>query len=183
MVEISVLGIVGAVTLLSAANIETTKTSEIQNNGPQAVFGQWFTPNHDSIIDIYDCGNQTPCGRVAWIEPDPKGDMGAKDVHNQDESLRERPILGMILLEGFEKSDAGWQNGSIYNPENGKTYRSHLKVLEQGQLQVKGCIGPICKGLKWDPVPQKMSATLKKNGPSHEDHVERLAENRGSPQP
>ena len=59
------------------------------------------------------------------------------------------PVLGSTILEGFEKRTRDWRGGTIYNGENGKTYNARLKRLENGNLQVKGCIGPICSTQIW----------------------------------
>lgn len=115
------------------------------------VMGQWFTPDRDSIVHVYDCGDGSPCGRVAWID----AHTGAVtvDTHNQDTSKRGQPILGMVLLEGFKRHQKGWRGGSIYNPRDGKTYKAKIMRLDNGQLQVKGCVGPICKAQVWSPAP------------------------------
>ncbi|WOI53769.1 DUF2147 domain-containing protein [Parvularcula sp. LCG005] len=117
------------------------------------VFGNWFTPRRDSVIEIYDCGDETPCGRVIWMIDDQTGET--LDTQNRDPDLRDRSILGMVLLEDFEPHDKGWTNGDIYNPEDGRTYRAKLKRLDDGTLEVKGCMGPICKGQVWLPAVKK----------------------------
>jgi uncharacterized protein (DUF2147 family) len=59
----------------------------------------------------------------------------------------------MKLLAGFKRRTQDWRGGTIYDPEHGKTYDSRLKRRANGDLEVKGCIGPICQTQVWKPVP------------------------------
>ena len=34
------------------------------------VFGTWITEGGTSHVEIADCGDGTPCGTVAWIDPE-----------------------------------------------------------------------------------------------------------------
>lgn len=111
------------------------------------VYGHWFTPDRQSIVEIRDCGDGTPCGNVVWIDGDPHGDV--RDHANRDRALRERPLLGAPLLSSFDASEEAWVGGEIYNPENGKTYRAVIERLDPTHLRVKGCVGPICKAFVW----------------------------------
>lgn len=113
--------------------------------------GRWYTEDQKSIVEIFDCGDGTPCGRVAWIDPDQ--DNIFVDNRNRDPELRGRPLEGAIILQGFEADDAGWNGGKIYNPENGKSYFAKMHLEDDGSLTVKGCVGPICKGLHWTEAP------------------------------
>ena len=73
--------------------------------------------------------------------------------HNQDESLRSRPTLGIELLTGFSAADGTeWTGGDIYNPENGKTYRSELELEEANILKVRGCVFIFCETQTWTRV-------------------------------
>ena len=66
-------------------------------------------------------------------------------------------VLGMTLLHGFERRKNGWRSGKIYDPEAGKVYGSRLKVLDDGKLQVKGCIGPFCITQVWNRAPETIA--------------------------
>ncbi|MEM0929666.1 MAG: DUF2147 domain-containing protein [Pseudomonadota bacterium] len=112
------------------------------------VAGRWYTDDRSSIISIEDCGNGTPCGVVQWLSPEAASQ--AYDSNNKDQSLRDRPIIGMSLLSGFKAKENGcWRRGSIYNPEDGRTYRARIELISNDILSVSGCLGPICKTLIW----------------------------------
>jgi uncharacterized protein (DUF2147 family) len=54
--------------------------------------------------------------------------------------LRDRPILGLNLVSGYQFEDGTWQ-GKIYDPESGKVYSSRMKVGRKGNLEMRGYIG------------------------------------------
>ena len=112
------------------------------------VWGDWYTPERDSLIRIADCGDGTPCGRVVWVDEDRAQVL--VDEHNSDEALRGRPIEGITLLSGFESGKTDWRGGAIYHPGNGNTYRARLRRIDEDTLEVKGCVGPICKAQHWE---------------------------------
>ncbi len=115
------------------------------------VNGRWFTDGQDSIIEIGQCG-ATICGKVVKIlKPNPQGSMNPVDSNNPDPKLRNRPILGTVILSGFKDSGKEW-TGSIYDPRAGKTYKSTMVKLVNGNLKVKGCWGPFCRSVNFTPA-------------------------------
>jgi len=66
-----------------------------------------------------------------------------KDVHNPEEALRSRPLLGKIFITGFEYNERknSWSKGRIYNPENGNTYKANLILKNMDTLEIRGYIG------------------------------------------
>jgi len=65
------------------------------------------------------------------------------DIHNSDPALRGRKVLGMMLLYGFQRtSDANaFEGGTIYNGENGKTYKANISLQSDGTLRLRGYVG------------------------------------------
>lgn len=115
-----------------------------------SVNGRWFTDNKDSIIEIGQCG-AVVCGKVAKIIAATPGGGPAVDSNNPNPALRKRPIQGMTLLSDF-KAESGEWIGKIYDPRAGKTYKSKMKKLANGTLQVKGCVGPFCRSVYFTPA-------------------------------
>ena len=104
-------------------------------------FGLWRTENGKAVVEIGPCG-ASACGRIVWLR-DPMGEDGAplRDRRNPDAALRDRPVCGMALIEGFARDGEGvWEGGSIYSAENGKTYTANMKV-EDGALRLRGYVG------------------------------------------
>ncbi|MEO0881085.1 MAG: DUF2147 domain-containing protein [Pseudomonadota bacterium] len=125
-------------------------TAGVANADPSDVAGMWLTESQDAIVEIADCGDSTPCGTIVWF--DETNAEANTDIRNPDPALQSRPIVGMEMLSGFQRRGERWRRGTIYNAENGKTYGSGINIRDNGDLTVKGCIGPICQTQVWTPV-------------------------------
>lgn len=130
------------------------------------VYGRWLTQAGDAHIDVTDCGDGTPCGALAWV--DPKTTDIDRDARNANASLRERPLIGVPIVWGYARGKKDWRGGRIYNPEDGKTFNSKMRLQENGMLRVQGCLGPICITNIWTPVPKQPSPADAPN-PKKED--------------
>ena len=76
---------------------------------------------------------------------------------NPDEALRDRPILGLQIMSDFEyDGNDKWKKGTIYAPDDGKTYKSKMSLSED-VLKVRGYIGISMLGRteEWTRVPPK----------------------------
>ena len=110
-----------------------------------SMVGVWQTDDADGRVEIYDCGDGTPCGRLTNIT-----NADAKDQFNPDPSLRDRQLQGLVMLNKFKaKKSGGFKSGKIYNPRDGKSYKSAIKLSETGQLQVKACVAVFCQTQYW----------------------------------
>ena len=56
---------------------------------------------------------------------------------------KDQPIVGMLFMSGLKKaSPTEYGGGEILDPDNGKTYRSKVTLIEGGnKLDVRGYIG------------------------------------------
>ena len=97
------------------------------------IVGQYLSPEKDGKIDVYKVGEKY-FGKVV------SGNNPRKDVNNPDVALRSRDLLGMVFLKDFVHKDGEYSNGTIYDPNNGKTYSSKM-WLDNGNLKVRGYIG------------------------------------------
>jgi len=85
-----------------------------------------------------------------WYTPSEAILVVAGDVTPQDVRAKDgEPVLGLLILKGFEKKKNDWRGGTIYDPENDKTYDARIKRLDDGNLQLKGCVGPFCQTQVW----------------------------------
>lgn len=117
-----------------------------------AILGLWQTdpkaeggPAHVEITRDGD----TYSGRIVWLsEPEYPEEEGPEwagkpkvDRENPDQALKTRPILGLEMVGGFHyEGKQKWSGGTIYDPNNGKTYRCWMK-LKGDRLKVRGYIG------------------------------------------
>ncbi|MFP5390284.1 MAG: DUF2147 domain-containing protein [Gammaproteobacteria bacterium] len=74
--------------------------------------------------------------RTDLPDANPRCTAGQGDRKNQ-------PIVGLVFLSGLKKSgEHEYSGGEILDPDNGKTNRSKLNVLDGGKkLDVRGYIG------------------------------------------
>lgn len=118
--------------------------------GPAPIAGRWLTGDGAAVVAIGPCG-ATTCGRIARVVR-AAPNAPATDRSNPDPALRDRPILGLPILTGFVAGDGDWR-GRIYDPRNGKTYKSIVKREGDGSLKVQGCIVFLCQTQRWRPAP------------------------------
>jgi len=116
-----------------------------------AILGTWLTAddgNGRAKVEVTKT-NDRYSGQIIWLErptypaDDDRGMAGKKriDRENPDSSLRTRPIIGLPIVEGFSyQGDNLWADGTIYDPNNGKTYKCKMR-LEGNVLNVRGYIG------------------------------------------
>jgi uncharacterized protein (DUF2147 family) len=75
------------------------------------------------------------------------------DGHNDDPALRQRRLTGVLLLQGFTREADAWAGGTIYNPDDGRTYHARVTPLDADHLQVRGCVFvPLCQSQVWTRV-------------------------------
>lgn len=97
-------------------------------------------------ITVAPCGNAR-CGTITRIIRMKPGETN-RDRHNDNPALRNRPIVGVRVLQDLAWSDGAWR-GRVYNPEDGGTYRAVVRPGRGGALQVQGCLSVICRTVSW----------------------------------
>ena len=105
--------------------------------------GRWLTEKKHGIVEVYRCGaDGTLCGRLVWfqIEPDDPNKAGL-DVNNPDPARRTRSLCGFVFMTGFKPAGADWEDGTLYDPETGKTYSGTITLQPDGTLRLRGYIG------------------------------------------
>ena len=127
----------------SSISAETNKTME----------GFWLTSQ--SIVQVKNC-DKSLCATIEHLfvddDVDPKSIM---DSNNKKRSLRDRPLIGINLLEEFPSNASGkkvLKGGKIYDPGRGRVFKSNLYLLEDGTLKVEGCLMGICEHEIWQPL-------------------------------
>jgi len=117
------------------------------------VTGVWSTIEGKSHVKIEPCGDKL-CGKIIWLKEPLNSDGSPKiDIHNSDNNQRDRPIIGLELLKGFVPNGSNeWDDGQIYNPEDGNTYNSTMILTSPKILDVKGCVLFFCKTQTWNKV-------------------------------
>ena len=113
-----------------------------QAPGAVGPVGLWIDHTGRGAVEIATCGSNL-CGRIVWLQS-PIGDDGKPlvDELNQDRAKRGKPICGLQIIGGLKRQpDGTWDEGWIYDPEQGQSFDVELTMLRSGQLQVKGYKG------------------------------------------
>jgi len=118
---------------------------------PDAALGRWMTETKHWIVEIDRCGRSI-CGKILSSDRI-RGNPQLLDLHNSNPQLRSRKLLGLQILGGFTASGNAWTGGTIYNAEDGGTYKATVTPIDANHLKVRGCIfWPLCKSQVWTRV-------------------------------
>lgn len=107
--------------------------------------GSWTTVDDKtgkpkSIVEIYEARDGSLAGRVSEILQSDRGPNPTCDKCSGDR--KDKPVKGMVILWGVNKSGDTWEGGKILDPNNGKVYSVKLRQIEGGKkLEVRGFLG------------------------------------------
>lgn len=119
------------VLMLSIQNVFAQKADDI--------LGVWLTGSKKGHVQIYKNGDKF-FGKIIWLKEPNENGKPKLDKNNTNEGKRSQPLLGLINLNSFVFEDDEWTDGTIYDPENGKTYSCNISLVD-GKLHVHGYIG------------------------------------------
>jgi len=122
-------------TLLSIATV----SSALAQTTADGAFGFWLNRN-GWLIEAGACEDGL-CGTVIGVGGRTE-DAQRFDVHNPDPELRQRPLCGVEIFGAFHPngSPGEWEGGWLYNPRDGKTYSSVMKLGAEDTLEVRGYV-------------------------------------------
>ena len=111
--------------------------------------GVWRLSNGKVTVRVAPCGAHL-CGTVVALKK-PRDDKGRPrlDKENPNPALRSRPVIGLTILSNMRAGGDGYWTGTIYNPDDGNTYRSEMTLQNSTTMKVDGCIAIFCKSMKF----------------------------------
>lgn len=103
--------------------------------------GLWYNEEKTAKINIFKATNGKFYGEIVWLKEPNKNGKGKMDENNPNKAKRTQPLLKLQVLKGFVKDDDDtYEDGTIYDPKNGKTY--DCKITHKGNtLSVRGYVG------------------------------------------
>lgn len=107
------------------------------------IVGVW-EPGHGKAKVKIDKIDDKYYGKIVWLkEPnDAETNEPKVDKNNPDESMQNVPLRGYRILKDFVyKGDGVWEEGTIYDPENGTTYSCEITMKDENALEIRGYVG------------------------------------------
>lgn len=105
-----------------------------------AIEGRWLTQEKDGWIRVVLVGDSLE-GSIAGAPPGSPSERELDD-RNPDPALRTRKLDGLTIMTGFEyDGDGRWKNGTVYDPNSGKTYKCTLTLVDPNTVRIRGYIG------------------------------------------
>lgn len=119
-------------------------TLSAQQRKTDDILGTWLNQEATGKVQIYK-ENGKYYGKIVWLK-EPNDKITGKprtDVENPESSLKNRPLIGLVNLKDFVfDGDDEWEDGTIYDPKNGKTYSCYIQFDEKpNTLRIRGYIG------------------------------------------
>ena len=73
------------------------------------------------------------------------------DTKNPDKAKRNTPANKIVLIEKVTYNEKGqsWENGKIYDPTRGKSFKVVCSFKDAKTLKVKGSFGPFSETVYW----------------------------------
>jgi len=117
------------------------------------VEGDWLVPGGSVQVRIAPCAGNPDrlCGVITGMRnPNGKDGKPLRDVNNPNPNLRGQTLVGMTFIRDFRRVEPGrWTGGKIYDPDEGKTYASKMRISPDGTLKLEGCVLMICQAQTW----------------------------------
>jgi uncharacterized protein (DUF2147 family) len=127
--------------------------------------GVWFNNSGRGAVEIRPCGATGRdanylCGFIVWLkEPNNKKGEALRDGYNADPRKRTRPICGLPVLGSLRPmSDGSWDQGWVYDPEQGKSFDAAIALHSPDRLILTGYKGVkfFSKSFVWKRAPDDL---------------------------
>lgn len=108
----------------------------------QTVLGKWKTVDDEtgeakSIVEVYEKSGKVYGKVVEILRADHKKDICTKC----EGAEKNKPILGMVIMENLKKDGSEYSGGTILDPESGKKYKCYIELESPDKLKLRGYIG------------------------------------------
>lgn len=129
-------------TLIKTFTLLVTFLIVSHSNAQSEILGEWLNADKNGKVLIYKLGDKY-FGKISWIKnPNNPDGTPQKDILNPDEKLRDQKIVGLIIIKELEyDGDNKWEDGTIYDPDSGKSYSCSMEIDKNGVLGIRGYIG------------------------------------------
>lgn len=126
------------------------------NSDAQTVFGKWKTINDEtgkanSIVEIYEKDGGELHGKLLKII---KEEDRNSICSNCDGDMKNKPIEGLVIMQGLEKDGDQYVGGTVTDPKSGKEYKCKIWLDKENPdlLNVRGYIAFFYRTQTWERV-------------------------------
>ncbi|MCK5456446.1 MAG: DUF2147 domain-containing protein [Melioribacteraceae bacterium] len=109
----------------------------IAQNEADAIVGTWLMPDDEGIIEICK-DDELYKGKILWIQEKEDNGSPLKDKENPIESLRNRNVQGLQVMQGFNyEEDNTWSGGTFYAAKKGKEVEPEFVLVDKDHLNIE----------------------------------------------
>lgn len=147
--KISVSALLAMMILLFSVTVVSAQKDKVE--------GFWLNQEKEAKVEIYKAKNGKFYGKIVWLKEPNRDGKPKTDINNPKESLKSQPIIGLLILKGFNKDgETSYEDGTIYDPKNGKTYSCKITYENANSLSIRGYVGISMLGrtTKWTRTTQ-----------------------------
>ena len=117
-----------------------------------SVLGQWKTIDDEtgdarSIVELYEEEGKIFGRIIDILNPNNKEKTCIKCEGDE----KDMPLIGLNIIKGLELDDDRYEDGTIFDPEKGKTYDAKIWIEDDtpNTLKVRGYIAFLYRTQEW----------------------------------
>ncbi|WP_432221712.1 DUF2147 domain-containing protein [Flavobacterium sp. TMP13] len=108
----------------------------------QSVLGKWKTIDDEtgvakSIVEVYEKSGKV-YGKVVEIMREDRQKEACTQCKGANKN---KPILGMVIINNLKKDGNEYSSGTILDPTTGKEYKCYITLESPDKLKVRGYVG------------------------------------------
>lgn len=120
----------------------------------QSCIGKWITIDDEtlkekSVVKLYK-KDGIMYGRIEMLFPEEGREDDPKCTECKG-SLKNKPVIGLLIISGMKWNGSEWAGGTIVDPENGVKYKAKiwLDAKNNNRLKVRGYVGLFYRTQTW----------------------------------
>jgi len=108
----------------------------------QSILGKWKSINEEtnkdeSVIEIYQEKGVFYGKIIELLDPKSKGAI----CQNCNGNNKNKPIKGLVIINGLKKDGDEWSGGKVLDPKNGKEYKCYITLKDNDTMKLRGYVG------------------------------------------
>lgn len=116
------------------------------------ILGIWLNEKKEAVVKIYKNGDEY-FGNIIDIQGEHAPIKETlRDSNNPKPEFRERPLIGMPLLENLSFNEGEYAGGTAYNPRMGRYFVCKAWLVSEKEMKVRGYWGFIFGTETWEKV-------------------------------